>query len=122
MFFVFCFVVVGEQATPYKISNHGSVHKKANYFMIEFDSSTRSIESLFDSMERDVDIVRNSIFNKNPSEDTTECKLHDEIQAPMLRKEVLEMIKTAKAKEARQLSRFSVYKHNTGLDYYPFQR
>uniref|UniRef100_A0A8D8QMF6 Small ribosomal subunit protein bS6m n=1 Tax=Cacopsylla melanoneura TaxID=428564 RepID=A0A8D8QMF6_9HEMI len=113
---------LGEQAIPYKISNHGAVHKKASYFMIEFDSSTRSIVSLFDSMGRDVDIVRNTIYNKNPSEDTTECKFNDEIQPPMLRNEVLEMIQIAKDKEARRLSRFSVYKHNTGLDYYPFQR
>ncbi|KAI5695683.1 hypothetical protein M8J76_006108 [Diaphorina citri] len=113
---------LGEQATPFKISNHGQVHKKANYFIIEFDSSTRSLNSLFDSMSRDIDIVRNSIYGKQSTVDETECKLNDEIQPPMYRKEVQEMIQVAKDKEAWRLSLRRVYKQNTGLDYYPFQR
>ncbi|XP_008479471.1 probable 28S ribosomal protein S6, mitochondrial, partial [Diaphorina citri] len=116
------FSFTGEQATPFKISNHGQVHKKANYFIIEFDSSTRSLNSLFDSMSRDIDIVRNSIYGKQSTVDETECKLNDEIQPPMYRKEVQEMIQVAKDKEAWRLSLRRVYKQNTGLDYYPFQR
>ncbi|CAH0546027.1 unnamed protein product [Brassicogethes aeneus] len=106
---------LGTRDMPYKTSVHGAVHKKASYFLYEFNAPPSSLETLLDAYSRDVDIIRRQIYKKKAIE-PFECTLNDEILPPAYRKDVQELIS-----EARKLEK-PKFSYNSGLDYYPFQK
>lgn len=64
---------------------------------------------------RDVDVLKRQIYKQEEPENI-ECTLHEELQPPAYRTEVIEMMRTA-AKGTKEK-----YPQNTGLKYYPFQK
>lgn len=92
------------------------VHKTASTFIIQFDTPPAAIDDLSEEYGRDVDIIRKRIFKVTESE-PIECTLHEELLPPAYRKNVQNMI----AEGMKQQSS-TKFKHNSGLDYYPFQK
>lgn len=106
---------LGFRQLPYKISEHGLVHREGNYFLINFDVGPAKISDLSEEFSRDIDIVRQSFYRKR-SIAPYECTLEEEMQPPAYRKDVQNMIAIAKRKQKPK------FKYNSGLDYYPFQK
>lgn len=100
---------------PYKTTAHGSVHRKASYFLYEFNAPPTKIELLLDEYIRDVDIIRRNLYKKQLPEEF-ECTLDDEIKPPPYRKDVQDLMADAKKREK---PKFVI---NSEIDYYPFQR
>ncbi|XP_031832577.1 mitochondrial ribosomal protein S6 isoform X2 [Nomia melanderi] len=106
----------GEKNLPYKISNHGTVFKQAGYFWFCFDVPPSSLKDLMDEYQRDVDIVKTTIFKTiQPKEQS--CTLQEELLPPPYRSNVAEILEKYKKTKDK-----STYKMNTGFDYYPFSR
>lgn len=106
---------LGARALPYKISEHGIVHREGAYFNISFDAAPTKISDFMEEFGRDIDIVRRRIFKIEEPEEF-QCTLHEEMLPPAYRKDVQEMIDIAKRKQKPK------FKYNSGLDYYPFQK
>ncbi|XP_053952457.1 probable 28S ribosomal protein S6, mitochondrial [Anastrepha obliqua] len=106
---------LGTRMLPYKISEHGVVHREGTYFTISFDAAPAKISDFMEEFGRDIDIVRRRIFKIEEPEEF-QCTLHEEMLPPAYRKDVQEMIDIAKRKQKPK------FKYNTGLDYYPFQK
>lgn len=104
------------------MSKNGVPHHSGSYYFIEFDVPPTSIVDLQEEFKRDVDIIRRHWVRKEAPE-KVECTLHEELLPPAYRKDVKEMIEIAKnSKKYRQEQKRTVWKSNTGFDYYPFQR
>lgn len=86
--------------------------------MISFDSNMNAIKELRDEYQRDVDIVRHSFIMKKDVQ-IFNCQLDSEMQPPMYRKDVQEMIKKGKT---QQNPFTKIFRYNSGLTYYPFQK
>lgn len=80
-----------------------------------FDVPPKCISDLMEEYSRDVDILKRQIYKVEEPE-KVECTLHEELQPPAYRKEVIEMMKIA-AKGQKEK-----YPQHTGLKYYPFQK
>lgn len=106
---------LGAKALPYKISEHGLVHREGTYFTINFDAAPTKIADMREEFGRDIDIIRRHIFKVEEPE-KFQCTLHEEMLPPAYRKDVQEMIEVAKRKQKPK------YNYNSGLDYYPFQK
>ncbi|XP_067613659.1 small ribosomal subunit protein bS6m [Eurosta solidaginis] len=106
---------LGTRTLPYKIREHGVVHREGNYFTIFFDAAPTKISDFMEEFGRDIDIIRRRIYKIEEPEEF-ECTLHDELLPPAYRTEVQEMIAIAKRKQKPK------FKYNSGLDYYPFQK
>lgn len=97
-------------------------HHSGSYYYMEFDVPPTSIVDLQEEFKRDVDIIRRHWVRKDEPE-KVECTLHDELLPPAYRKDVKEMLEIAKnSKKYRHDQKRTVWKSNTGFDYYPFQR
>lgn len=109
---------LGTRPLPFKISEHGLVHKTGSSFVIKFDSPPTAILDLKEEYGRDVDIIRRHIFKleEETLEEKKPCTLHEELLPPAYRKEVIEMINLGKKNQKPK------YPQNTGLSYYPFQK
>lgn len=107
---------LGYRMLPYKISEHGAVHREGNHFLINFDMAPRKLADFREVLGRDIDIIRKHIYKIQEDVEMPECTLHEEIQPPALRKDVQEMIEIAKRKQKPK------FQYNSGLDYYPFQK
>ncbi|XP_071449288.1 small ribosomal subunit protein bS6m [Hetaerina americana] len=105
---------LGHMATPYKMRNHGMVHKQASYFIFRFDGPSSCIKYLTEEYDRDLDVVRQRIF-KVEADKTPECTLDEEMKPPPYRLEVQQMIEEGRKKEKK-------FQYNSGFDYYPFQK
>ncbi|XP_011300677.1 probable 28S ribosomal protein S6, mitochondrial [Fopius arisanus] len=109
---------LGEIVTPYKMSAHNKVHRKASYFIFHFDAPPRKLEDLLEEYGRDVDVVRSRVYKKD--EDNPEpCTWHEEMLPPSDRPEVQKLMRIA-ANQKRGFTK--IWNPNSGLDYYPFQR
>ncbi|XP_023160390.1 probable 28S ribosomal protein S6, mitochondrial [Drosophila hydei] len=106
---------LGTRALPYKVSEHGVIHREATHFTITFDSAPTKLSDLKEEFGRDIDIIRRHIFKLEEPEEH-KCTLHDEMLPPSYRKDVQEIIDIAKRKQKPK------YNYNSGLDYYPFQK
>ncbi|EDW68840.1 small ribosomal subunit protein bS6m isoform X1 [Drosophila virilis] len=106
---------LGTRALPFKVSEHGVVHREATHFTITFDTAPTKLSDLKEEFGRDIDIIRRYIFKVEEPEDY-ECTLHEEMLPPAYRKDVQELIDIAKRKQKPK------YNYNSGLDYYPFQK
>lgn len=125
---------LGPRELPFKISEHGLVHRTGTSFIVKFDVSwigkfksrrklsfinlqvpPPAIQDLREEFGRDVDIIRRHVFKVEEPEKVS-CTLHEELLPPAYRKEVIEMINVAKRKQKVK------YPHNSGLSYYPFQK
>lgn len=107
---------LGFRTLPYKISEHGLVHREGNHFVINFDISPKRMADFREVLGRDIDIVRKNIYKMEEEIEIPECTLHEELQPPALRKDVQAMIELAQRKQKPK------FKYNSGLDYYPFQK
>lgn len=106
---------LGTRPLPYKMSEHGLVHRTGSYFMLHFDCSPNLIADFSEEYGRDIDIVRANIFKvENPKK--FKCTLDEELLPPAYRKEVIKMIEVAKRRDKPK------YDQKSGLDYYPFQK
>lgn len=113
---------LGTKNLPYKISTHGMPHRIGSYFLITLDVPPTAIEDLDDEYARDVDIVKKTWVKKVEPE-KIDCSLQEELLPPAYRKDVQEMLHISKnSKRARKEEKTRVWKPNSGLDYYPFQR
>ncbi|XP_035779557.1 probable 28S ribosomal protein S6, mitochondrial [Anopheles albimanus] len=109
---------LGTKALPFKTSAHGIVHRNGSYFVLKFDTPPSAIDDLDEEYGRDVDIVRKRIYRADFSQqEAISCTLHEELLPPAYRKDVQTMIATAERSKTKK-----VFKYNTGLDYYPFQK
>lgn len=106
---------LGTRPLPYKISEHGLVHRTGSYFVMQFDAPTTLIQTVHEEYGRDIDIVRRHIFKVDPPADV-ECTLGAEMLPPAYRTEVQRMVAIAKRSEKPK------YNQKSGLDYYPFQK
>ncbi|KAL9903536.1 probable 28S ribosomal protein S6, mitochondrial [Glossina fuscipes] len=106
---------LGSRGLPYKISEHGLVHREGNYFSINFNVAPQKVADLREEFGRDIDIIRRSIYRVVEPE-KYECTLPEEMLPPAYRKDVLDMIEIAKRNHKPK------YNYNSGLDYYPFQK
>lgn len=87
--------------------------------MIKFDVKPQAIDDLREELGRDVDVVRRHVFRLEdgvPEVLEKECTLHEELLPPAYRKEVIKMMEIGKKGQKPK------YPHNSGLDYYPFQK
>ncbi|XP_012225659.1 small ribosomal subunit protein bS6m [Linepithema humile] len=107
----------GLKQLPCKIKSHQHVHREANHFLICFDAPPNQLEKIFDECNRDVDIVRLKIYKQNEPI-KKECTFHKEMLPPAYRPSVQEMMKMAQKQNRNKYE----FKHNSGLDYYPFNR
>jgi small subunit ribosomal protein S6 len=107
---------LGHRELPYKISEHGLVHRQASYFTIQFDTPPQAIFDLQEEYGRDVDIIRRRIFRVDEPE-PIECTLHEENLPPAYRKDVQTMMELTKKKTKKPN-----FSYNSGLDYFPFQK
>jgi small subunit ribosomal protein S6 len=108
---------LGNRDLPYKISEHGLVHRHASYFAMQFDSPPQAIFDLQEEYGRDVDIIRRRIFRVDETEEPKACTLHEELLPPAYRKDVQKMMDIASKKKPQ-----GGFKYNSGLDYFPFQK
>lgn len=106
---------LGPRNLPYKISEHGLVHRTGNSFIIKFDVPPKHLADLDEEYGRDVDIIRKLIIKVQEPE-KQQCTLEEELQPPAYRKDVIKLMDIAKRKQKEK------YPHNTGLSYYPFQK
>lgn len=113
--FIRTFENLGARALPYKISEHGLLNRSGHAFVIKLDVAPKHIQDIQEEYHRDVDIIRRSFF-KLEEPKKAECTLHEELQPPAYRKEVIEMMEVAKKNQKEK------YPQNTGLNYYPFQK
>lgn len=106
---------LGTRALPYKMSEHGLVHRTGSYFLMHFDCSTNLIADVREEYGRDIDIVRANVFKvEEPA--AIECTLDEELLPPAYRKDVIKMMEVAKKRDKPK------YDQKSGLDYYPFQK
>lgn len=88
---------------------------RASYFLMEMSMPPSKLDDLLEETLRDVDIVRRNVFKvQAPKEEP--CTLEDELQPPPYRKNVQDLIEQARSIDKPK------FEHNTGLDYYPFQK
>lgn len=90
-------------------------HRTGSAFVIKFDIAPSALQDLTEEYGRDVDIIKRHIY-KIEEPEKVECTIQEERQPPAYRKEVIEMMELAKKKQKEK------YPHNTGLNYYPFQK
>lgn len=92
------------------------VHRKASYFVYEFNIPPNKLEDLNEELGRDVDVIKRNIYKKNSFNEIHECTLHEEMLPVPYRKDVQELVK-----EARKLDK-PKFKYGNNLTYYPFQK
>lgn len=116
--FIRKFENMGTRNLPFKISEHGLVHRIGTSFIIKFDSPPTAIQDLKEEYGRDVDVIRRHIFKIEEENKAakTECTLSEEMKPPAYRKEVIEMMRVGKQNQKEK------YPQKTGLGYYPFQK
>ncbi|XP_060780616.1 28S ribosomal protein S6, mitochondrial [Neoarius graeffei] len=56
---------LGHRRLPYKISKHSQRHTHASYFLIDFHASPSILTPLLNHLERDVDVVRQTVLKKD---------------------------------------------------------
>ncbi|XP_027021546.2 28S ribosomal protein S6, mitochondrial [Tachysurus fulvidraco] len=64
---------LGERRLPYKISKHNQQHTRAGYFLIDFHSSPSILTALLNHLERDVDVVRQTVLKKGAEPPKAPC-------------------------------------------------
>ena len=55
---------LGERLLPYKISKHNQRHARGSYFLVDFHAAPPLLPGLLDHLERDVDVVRQTVLKK----------------------------------------------------------
>ncbi|XP_034951527.1 probable 28S ribosomal protein S6, mitochondrial [Chelonus insularis] len=111
---------LGEQQLPNKMSVHNKIHRHARYIILHVDFPPRSIPSLMDEFNRDLDIIRNRVYVKpDENAETPECTWHEEMLPPPYRADVQQLMKVSEDTRKKKVPQFQF---NSGLDYYPFQR
>ncbi|XP_076831087.1 small ribosomal subunit protein bS6m [Brachyhypopomus gauderio] len=67
---------LGQRRLPYKISKHDQRHTHAGYFLIDFHASPSILKGFMNHLERDVDVVRQTVLNKDSEMSKTQsCAL-----------------------------------------------
>ncbi|XP_062851099.1 28S ribosomal protein S6, mitochondrial [Trichomycterus rosablanca] len=56
---------LGERKLPYKITKHNQRHTQAAYFLVDFHASPSILKGLLNHLERDVDVVRQTVLKKD---------------------------------------------------------
>ncbi|XP_058234951.1 28S ribosomal protein S6, mitochondrial [Hemibagrus wyckioides] len=64
---------LGERRLPYKISKHNQPHTRGGYFLIDFHASPSILTALLNHLERDVDVVRQTVLKKDPEPPKAPC-------------------------------------------------
>lgn len=64
---------LGERRLPYKISKHNQRHSHASYFLIDFHASPTVLNPFLNHLERDVDVVRQTVLKKEPDLPKAPC-------------------------------------------------
>lgn len=112
---------LGTESLPYRMSQHNRVHTEGHYFLYKFDVPPTSIPFLHTEYKRDVDIVSKQIF-KVETPEYIPCTLEEELQPPVYRQEVQEMIKISQEKQEKESREKKHFRKKSGITYYPFQR
>ncbi|XP_034172721.1 mitochondrial ribosomal protein S6 isoform X1 [Osmia lignaria lignaria] len=107
----------GDKELPCKTSSHGAVHKKAGHFFLAFDAPPAAIDKIVDECKRNLSIVRVRVYLQNEPQQV-ECTFAEELLPPPYRPSVQKMLEIAKQQKNDKYK----FKHNSGLDYYPFMR
>ncbi|MCI4376777.1 hypothetical protein PGIGA_G00192360 [Pangasianodon gigas] len=64
---------LGERRLPYKISKHSQRHTHGAYFLIDFHSAPSILTALLNHLERDVDVVRQTVLKKDTEPPKAPC-------------------------------------------------
>lgn len=64
---------LGERRLPYKISKHNQRHTRAAFFLIDFHAAPSILTALLNHLERDVDVVRQTVLKKDAELPKTPC-------------------------------------------------
>ncbi|XP_071518502.1 small ribosomal subunit protein bS6m [Panulirus ornatus] len=108
---------LGSKHLPYKMTRHGNIYTKGNYFLLNFAAPPTSIRDIVDHSKRDVDVFRPYVFKIEPPAQF-QCTLHEEIQPPPYRSDVRKLIREAERK--LPLTGAQRFPLNTGLKHDPF--
>jgi len=76
---------LGTADTPWKISSHDLIQKRANYFIVEFDVPSSALVSFNNYLSRDIDIIKRTIFRVPENKPQPACTLHEELKPPAYR-------------------------------------
>ncbi|KAK8719575.1 hypothetical protein OTU49_013944 [Cherax quadricarinatus] len=112
------FESLGTQELPFKLSIHGQIHTKGNYFLINFVAPPTAVSEILDTCRREIDVFRPGVTKIEPQQHS-QCTLHEEIQFPSFRPEVLKMIQEAKSRLPKHLKKKGELK-KTVIGYNPF--
>ncbi|KAG7201741.1 hypothetical protein KM043_004463 [Ampulex compressa] len=107
---------LGVQELPYKIHAHGKTHKQASQFILYFDVPPKLLKNVSYDVRYDLDVIKCMIYKQN-NPGTVQCTLEEELLPAPYRKDVQELLQIAKKTKNKK-----EFQHNSGLDYYPFQR
>ncbi|XP_061084286.1 28S ribosomal protein S6, mitochondrial [Conger conger] len=55
---------LGERTLPYKISKHNFRHTRGGYFLVDFHAAPKIFPAFLNHLERDVDVVRQTVLKK----------------------------------------------------------
>ncbi|XP_035256822.1 28S ribosomal protein S6, mitochondrial [Anguilla rostrata] len=55
---------LGERSLPFKISKHNLRHTRGGYFLVDFHAAPKILPGFLDHLERDVDVVRQTVLKK----------------------------------------------------------
>ncbi|KAG9344432.1 hypothetical protein JZ751_011102 [Albula glossodonta] len=64
---------LGERSLPYKISKHGLRHTRGGYFLVDFHATPTILPEFLDYLERDVDVVRQTVLKNEAQVGKTHC-------------------------------------------------
>ncbi|KAF7710907.1 28S ribosomal protein S6, mitochondrial [Silurus meridionalis] len=64
---------LGERRLPYTISKHSQRHTRASYFLVDFHASPSILSPLLNHLERDVDVVRQTVLKKDTELPKSPC-------------------------------------------------
>lgn len=106
---------LGFRDLPFKMSMDRVGYRQGNQFIYTFDVPTQKLTELSEEYNRDVDIIRQSIY-KIKEHEQVPCTLQDEMKVPSYREDVQKLLELNKKKEKKP------WLSQSGIDYYPFQR
>ncbi|KAJ8248201.1 hypothetical protein GJAV_G00239450 [Gymnothorax javanicus] len=55
---------LGERSLPYRIAKHNMRHTRGGYFLVDFHAAPKILPEFLDHLERDVDVIRQTVLKK----------------------------------------------------------
>ena len=107
----------GNRELPQRSKANREWHTRGNYFVLRLDLPISSINKVKDFGSRDQTVLRTDFVGLKPLAEPV-CTLEEEFKPPAERPSVQAMIDIGRRKPKFR----RIYKHNTGLDFYPLNK